>query len=169
MVSLSFLITIALNSISDSWLASFSVSILSEASSFPFIWGLFLCLPIICETLLVSLCFLNWYSVLTRWVSGVNFYGRTPVRFSSAVSLISWACWSWAVIYVGSLYVLGFQFLLSLSLVGLSYQVVIWGSVCPPRLVFCCAGVGRLCWSWFFHVCKVLRILSCSCSVVCSE
>ena len=40
-------------------LVLYSFTILSEASSFPFIWGLFLCLPIVCETLLVSLCFLN--------------------------------------------------------------------------------------------------------------
>ena len=160
--------TIALNSVSNSWLASFSVSILSEASSFPFIWGLFLCLPIVCKTLLVSLCFLNW-SVLTPWVSGMNFYGRIPVSFSGAVSLISWAHWSWAVVYVGSLYVFGFWFLLGVSLVGPSHQLVIWGSVCPLHLVFCCAGVGRLCWIWFFCVYKFLRIVSCSCSVVCSE
>ena len=63
----------------------------------------------------------------------------------------------------------GFWFLLGLSLVGLSLQVVIWGSVCPPPLVFCCAGVDRLCWNWFFRVYKVLRLFSCSCSVVCSH
>ena len=159
--------TIALNSVSDSWLASFSVSILSEASSFPFIWGLFLCLPIVCETLPVNLCF--WIcSVLTPWVNfyGVNFCGRIPVRFSGIVSLISRSYWSWAVVYVGSVYVFGFRFLLGLSLVGLSHQLVIWGSVYLPPLVFCCAGVGRLCWSWFFHVYKVLRLFSSSCSVV---
>ena len=33
-------------------------------------------------------------------------------------------------------------------------------SLSPP-LVFCCAGVGRLCWSWFFSVYKVLRLFSC--------
>ena len=168
MSSVNFLITIALNSVSDSWLASFSVSILSEVSSFPFFWGLFLCLPIVCEILPVSLCFLSC-SVLTPWVFGVNFRGKIPVRFSGTVSLISQSYWSWAVVSVGSVYVFGFWFLLGLSLVGLSHQLVIWGSVCPPPLVFCCAGVGRLCWSWFFHVYKVLRIFSCSCSVVCSE
>ena len=83
--------------------------------------------------------------------------------------LISWSYWSWAVVSVGSVYVFGFWFLLGLSLMGLSHQLVIWGSVCPPPLVFCCAGVGRLRWSWFFHVYKVLRLFSCSCSVVCSH
>ena len=168
MSSLNFLITIALNSISDHWLASISFSIYSEASSFPFIWGLFLCLPMVCQTLLVSLCFLIW-SVLTPWVYGVNFHGRRPVRFSGAVSLISWARWSWSVAYVVSVYIFGFWLLLGLSLVGPSLQLVNWGSLHPPPPLFCCAGVGRLCWSWFFRVYKVLSILSCSCLVVCSE
>ena len=160
--------TIPLNSVSDSWLASFSVSILSQASSFPFIWGLFLCLPVVCETLLVSLCFLN-RSVLTPRVSGVKFYGRRSARFSGAVSLISWARWSWAVVYVGALYVFGFWLLLGLSLVGPCHQLVNWGSLSPPALVICCASGGRLCWSWFFRMYKVLRIFSCSCPVICSE
>ena len=43
-----------------------------------------LCLPIVPETLLVNLCFLNW-SVLTPWVYGVNVCGRRPVRFGGAV------------------------------------------------------------------------------------
>ena len=50
-----------------------------RASSFPFIWGLFLCLPIVCEILPVSLCLLSW-SVLTPWVFVVKFCGRIPVR-----------------------------------------------------------------------------------------
>ena len=166
--SLSFLINNSLNSICDSWLASFSVRIVCETSPFPFIWGSHLCLPIFCETLPVSLCFLSC-CVLSSWVYGVNFCGRIPVRFSGTVSLISRSYWSWAVVYVGSVYVFGFWFLLGLSLVGLSHQLVTWGSVCPPPLVFCCAGVGRLCWSWFLHVYKVLRLFSCSCSVVFSE
>ena len=73
------------------------------------------------------------------------------------------------MVYVGSAYAFGFWLLLGLSFVGPSHQLVIWGSVCPPPLVFCCAGVGRLCWSWFFRVYKVLRLFSCSCSVVCSH
>ena len=168
MSSVSFLITIALNSLSDSWLASFSVSILSEASSFPFIWGLFLCVPIVCETLLVSLCFLNW-SILTPWVYGRNLYGRIPVGFSGAVSLISWAHWSFAVVYFGSLYVFGLWLLLGLSLMGPSLELVNWVSLHPPYLVLCCTDVDSLCWSWFFCVYKVLRLLFHSCSVVCSE
>ena len=48
MSSLSFLIATALNSISDSSPVSISFSILSEASSFPFIWGSFLCFPVVC-------------------------------------------------------------------------------------------------------------------------
>ena len=160
--------TIALNSVSDSWLASLSVCFLSEAASFPFIWGLFLCLPIVWETLLVSLCFLSW-SVLTPWVFGVNVCDRIRVRFSGVVSLFSWAHWSWALIYVGSLYVFGFWLMLGLCLVGLPLQLVNWGSLHPPHLVFCCAGVARLCWCWFFCVYEVLRLLSGSCSVVCSE
>ena len=163
--SLSFLITIALNWISDSWLASISYNILFEASSFPFIWGLFLCLPIVCETLPDSLCFLSC-SVLTPWIYGVHFFGRIAVRFSGTVFLISKAYWPWGVVYVGSVFIFGFWLLLGLSLVGPSHQLVTWGSVCPLPLVFCCAGVGRLCWSWFFHVYKVLRLFSCFCSVV---
>ena len=119
-----------LNALSDSWLACFSFSIVSETSPFPFIWGLFLCLPIVCETLPVSLCFLSC-SVLTPWVFGVNFCDRIPVRFSGTVSLISQSFWSCAVVYVGSVYVFGCWFLLGLSLVGLPHQLVIWGSVCP--------------------------------------
>ena len=42
-------------------------------------------------------------------------------------------------------------------------------SLCPPPLVFCCAGVGRLCWRWLFRVYKVLMLFSCSRSVVCSH
>ena len=89
------------------------------------------------------------------------------VQFS--ISLISWAVWSWAFVYVGSLYVFAFWLLLGLSLMGLSLELVNWGSLHPPRLVFSCADVDRLCWSWFFSVYKVLRLLSRSCSVVCSE
>ena len=99
----------------------------------PFIWALFLCLPIVCESLLVSLCFLNW-SVLSPWVYGVNFYGRMPVGFSGAVSLISWTHWPWAVVYIGSLYVFGFWLLLGVSLVGPSLQLVNWGSLHPPPM-----------------------------------
>ena len=106
--------TIAFNSVSDSWLTSISFSILSEDSSFPFIWGLFLCLPIVCETLPVSLCFLSC-SVLTPWINGVNVCGRIPVKFSCTVSLISGAYCSWAVVYVGSVCVFGFWFLLGVS------------------------------------------------------
>ena len=147
---MSFHMTIDLNSICDSWLASISVSILSEASSFPFIWGLFLCLPIVCETLLVSLCFLNW-SVLTPWVCGVNFSGRRPVRLSGAVSLISWSYWPWALVSVGSVYVFGFWFLLGLSLVGLCHQLVIWGAV--PHLLCSVVQVWAGCVGAGFSVC----------------
>ena len=105
MSSLSFLITNALNSISDSWLASFSFSIPFETSSFPSFEE---CLSShLFETFHVILCFLHW-SVLTLWIYGVNFCCRTPVRFSGTVSLISRAHWSWAVVYVGSVDVFGF-------------------------------------------------------------
>ena len=146
---MSFLITIALNLVSESWLASISFSFVSEASSFHIIWGLILCLLTVCETLLVSLLFLNW-SVLTPWVYGVNFYGQRPVRFSSAVSLISWSCCSWAVVYVGYLYVFGFWLLLGLFLVCPSLHLFSRGSLHSPHLVFCCACVDRLCWCCFF-------------------
>ena len=92
----------------------------------PFLWGVFVCLPIVCETLPVSLCFLSC-CVVTPWIYGVNFCGRVPVRFSGTVSLISWAYWSWAVVYVGSMYVFGFWLLLGLSLVDSSHQLVNWG------------------------------------------
>ena len=132
---------------------------------FPFTWGLFLCLPTVCETLPVSLCFLSC-SVLSPWTYGVNFCGRIPVRFSGTVSLIPRAYWSWAVVSVGSVYVFGFWLLLGLSLVGPSHQLVNWGSVCPLPLIFCCARVGRLCWSWFFQCVQgfeafVLLLFSC--------
>ena len=107
--------------------------------------------------------------VLTPSVYGVKFCGRIPVRFNGTVSLSSWSYWSWAVVYVCSVYVFGFWLLLHLSLLVPSHQLVIWVSVCPPPLVFCCAGVGRLCWGWFFHVYKVVRLFSYSCSVVCSH
>ena len=150
------LITISLNSMSDRLLASISFNTLSGDSSFPFDWRLFLCLPVL-GSLLVCFCFLNW-SVLTPWVCGVNFYGRRPVRFNGAFSLISWTCCSWAVIYVGSLDVFGFSLLLGLSLVGPWFQLVYWGWLHPPCLVCYC----------FFCLSKVRRLLSCSCSVVCS-
>ena len=73
------------------------------------------------------------------------------------------------LLFVGSLYVFGFWLLLGFSLMGLSLELVNWGSLHLPCLVFCCADVGRLCWSWFFCVYKVLRLLSRSCPVVCSE
>ena len=143
MSSLSFLITIVLNSISDSWLASISLSILSVDSSFHL--GIVSLSPIICETLLVCFCFLNW-SVLTPWVCGVNFYCRRPMRFSGSVSFITWTWCSWVALYafyVGSLDVIGFWLLLGHSLVGPSLQLVDWGSLYPPRLVCCCAGASR--------------------------
>ena len=88
------------------------------------------------------------------WVYGVNFCGRRPVRFSGAVSLISWACWSWAVIYGGSLYVFGFWLLLGLSLVGPSLQLANWGSLHPPHLVFCHVG-GAGCVEAFSSACPI--------------
>ena len=139
---MSLLLISVLNLISNSWLVPVSFRILSEDSSFPFPWGLFPCLPIVCETLLVSLCFLNW-SVLTSWVCDVNFYGRRPVRFSSAVSWISWSCCSWDAVYVDSLDEIGFWLVLGHSLVDLPFQLVGWGSLRPPRLVCCCAGAAR--------------------------
>ena len=45
-----------MNSLSDSCLASISFSIIYETSPFPLIWGVFLCLSIVCETLPVILC-----------------------------------------------------------------------------------------------------------------
>ena len=101
---------------------------------------MFLSLPIVCETPPVSFCILSW-SILTPWIYGVYFCGRILVRFIGAVSSISWAYLSWAVVSVGSVYVFGFWLLLGISLEGPSHQLVNWGSLCPPRLVFCCAGV----------------------------
>ena len=134
----------------DHWLGFISgLSILfhwslSEDSSFPFHRMSFLCL-IICETLLVCLCFLNW-SVLTPWVCGVNFYGRRPVRFSGAISLISWAWRSWDAlyaIYVGSLDIIVFWLLLGHSVLDTSLWLVDWRPLCPPCLVCCCAYPAR--------------------------
>ena len=48
---------------------------------------------------------------------GVNLCDRIPVRFSGTVSLISGSYLSWAVVYVGSVYVFGFWFFLGISLV----------------------------------------------------
>ena len=132
----------------------------------------------LCMSLVFGSCWdFLWWVLPTSWLSeghsvpwvyGVHFCGRIPVRFSGTVPLIFQAYWSWAVDYVGSVYVLGFWLLLELSFMGLSHQLVIWGSVCPLPLVFCCAGVGRLCWNSFFCMYKVLRLFSCSFSVVCS-
>ena len=66
------------------------------------------------------LSFLNW-SVLTPLVCDVNFYDRTPVRFSDAVSLIPWTWCSWDALYAfsaGFLDVIGFCLLLGHSLLG---------------------------------------------------
>ena len=66
-----------------------------------------------------------------------EFYGRRPVRFKGAVSLITWTSCSWDALYavcVGSLDVTGFWLLLSCSLVGSSLQLVDWGSLHPPHL-----------------------------------
>ena len=167
MSSLSFFITNSLNSESDCWLASFSCSIVSETSPFPFILGFFLYLPIVCEILPVSLCFLSC-SVLTPWVFVVKFCGRIPVRFCVQ------SPWS------PDLTDLGLWFLLSLCMslvfgscwVSLSWVFPIsWlseGWSVPHPLVFYCVGVGRLCWSCFFRVYNVLGLFSFSCSVVCS-
>ena len=149
------------------WHVSFSFGIVSEPPPFSFIWGLFLCLPIVCGSVPVSLCFLNC-SVLTPWVVSVNSCDRIPVRFSGTlldlpilVILGCGLCWLcvclWFLILVGSFFG------------GFSHKVVIWGSVCLPPLVFCCAGVGWFCWSWFFCVYTVLRLSSYSCSVVLSN
>ena len=139
-----FHITIVLNTITDIWLVSISFSILSEDSSFPLDWGLFLCLPIICGTLLVCFCFLN-LSILTIWLCDVNFYDGRSVRFSGSVSLIIWTGWFWDALdafYADSLDVIGFWLLLGISLVGPSLQLFDWGSILPPHLVCCCAGVA---------------------------
>ena len=108
----------------------------------PFNGRLFLCLPILGETLLVCFCFLNW-SALTPCFCGVNFYDRRPVGFSGVVSLIYWTWCSWDAlyaIYVGSLVVIGFWLLLGHCLVGPSLQLVDWGS---PGLVCYCAGAAQ--------------------------
>ena len=62
------------------------------------------------------------------------FYGRMPVTFTDVVSLIFWVCWSWAVIYVGSLYVFVFWLLLGLSFVGPSFHLVNWVRVTPSTM-----------------------------------
>ena len=67
-------------------------------------------------------------------VYGVNFHCRRPMKFSGTVSLISWARWSWAVVYVHSLYFFGFWLVLGFSLVGPSLQLVNWGPVHPHVL-----------------------------------
>ena len=85
----------------DSLLACFLFNIVSETSTFPFIWGLFLFIPIVCETFPVSLWFLSC-SVLFPWAYCVKSCGRVPVKFSGTVSLISWSYWSCAVVYVDS-------------------------------------------------------------------
>ena len=124
-----------------SLLASISFSTLSGDSSFSFDSSLFLCLPILGDSLLVCFCFLNW-SALTPCLCGVTpclCYGRSPVGFSGAVSLISWTWFSWDAlyaIYVGSQDVTGFWSWLGHSLAD-------WGSLHPPRLVCCCAVVSR--------------------------
>ena len=149
---------------------SFMVTVLNVvclsdlSSSLPF----FLFKKIFAVILLQLSAFSPHPSTPPHWVYGVNFYGRRPVRFSGTVSLISSARRSWAVIYVGSWYVFGFWLLLGVSLVGLSLQKVNWESLHLPRLLFCCAGVDGLCWSWLFCVYMVLRTLSRSCSIVCS-
>ena len=68
----------------------------------------FFVFPLCFETLPVSLCFLNW-SVLTPWVSAVNFYGRRPVRFSGTIALTYWACWSWLLFMLSVCMSLGFD------------------------------------------------------------
>ena len=142
---MSFLIAIILNSVSYSWLASISFSILSEGSSFPLDLGLFLCLPTVYGTLLVCLCFLN-LPVLSFWLCGVNFYGGRPVRYGGAVSLITWtwcSCDALYAFYVCSLDVIGFWLLLGLSFVLPSLLLVGWGPLNPPCPVCCCARAAR--------------------------
>ena len=111
----------------------------------PFNGRLFLCLPILGETLLVCFCFLNW-SALTPCLCGVNFCGRRPVRLSGAVSLISWTWCSFDAvyaIYVGSLGVLGFWLFWVCSSLDPSLQLADWGSLLPLHQVCCCAGAAR--------------------------
>ena len=129
---------------------------------FLLIGGCFSPPPIICGTLLVCFCFLNW-SVLIFWLCGMNFYGGRHVKYSGAVSLITWTWCSWDALYAfyaGSLDVFGFLLLLGLSLLGPSLQLFDWGSLWPPHLVCSCEGADRLCQSWFFRLTKVILPLS---------
>ena len=131
-------------------------------------WWLFLCLPIICETILICFCFFNLW-ILTPWVYFMNFYGRRPVRFSGAVSLISWTCCSWDAlyaIYVACLDVIGFWLLLCHSLLSPSFQLVDWALLCPLCFVCCCVGAVRFCWNWFFWLFEVISPFSGYCSVL---
>ena len=92
-----------------------------------------------CLLLLIKLiCF----DFLSLWL---NFYGRRPVRFSGAVSLISWMWCSWEayVVYIGFLDVIGVWLLLGLSLVGPSLKLVDCGSLHPRCLVCYCVGGAR--------------------------
>ena len=128
-----------------SLIASMSFSTLSGDSSFPFNWGLFLCLLILGKALLVCFWFLNC-SALTPCLCGVNFYGKTPLGISGAVSLISWTWHFWDALYAlyfDSLDVIGFWLLFSHSFMGLFLQLDHWGSLHPPCLVCCCAGTAR--------------------------
>ena len=108
MSTLSFLVTSSLNSVSDSWLPLFYLSLSVRLSpslhlgivslSFHCLWESSF-LPLLLKLLCSVPC-----------IYGVNFCGKIPVSFSVTVYLISWSYWSWAVVHVGSVYVFGFWF-----------------------------------------------------------
>ena len=125
----------------------------------PFNCGLFPCFPIICETLLVCLCFLNW-SVLNPWVCGLNFYGRRPVRFSSTVSLI-WTWCSWDALYATYCVSLNVFWVLIVvgSFFGGSFHPAVWLRVTLPTTS--CVVLCRCCQNKTTkhkektHICKI--------------
>ena len=95
------------------------------------------------RTLLVCFCFLDW-SALTPCLCGVNFYVRTPVGFSGAVSLISWAGCSRHVLcvgYVDSPIAFGSRFLWPIHC-GI-FPLAGWEAQTPPHFVSHCTGADK--------------------------
>ena len=130
-----------MNSVSDKLLTSVSFSTLSGHPSFPFYWGLFLCLPILGNSFhlflhirLICLDFLSsWGGLLscaTQWFNLLGLVSWILYR-CPLCSLGGLFCCNWVLVGVGSF------------IGGFSPPLADWESQLPRHLVCCCTGVAR--------------------------
>ena len=121
----------------------FYLAFFLRSPPFLFIGGCFFFFPLFVGLFLFAFFFkLICFDFLTLWC---ELLWWRPVRYSRAVSLITLTWCSWDVLYAfyaGFLHVIGFWLLLGHSFMGPSLSLVDWGSLCPPRLICCCAGAA---------------------------